>query len=158
MIPTLNFKSRWPGEAARRRARSNSFWKRLGRYFRRTRSKRRQSGFRSGIGARALERGRDMSGLKQPRLGIVATALIIAISLGFVSLFSFATFTGWVAFFLLCLIPMQIVTVVTWGGNPAFAARQAQPMKGLVLMVSTFIIGTDVAGITHRTTVGGIHA
>ena len=97
-----------------------------------------------------------MSGLKQPWLGIVATALIIAISLGFVSLFSFATFTGWVAFFLLCLIPMQIVTVVTWGANPAFAARQTQAMKGLVLMVSTFIIGTVVAGLTHATIGGGI--
>ena len=58
-----------------------------------------------------------MATLKQPVLGIVATAVIVALSLGFVSLFTFPTFTGWVAYLLLCIIPMQIVGAVTWGAN-----------------------------------------
>ncbi len=56
-----------------------------------------------------------MSGLKQPVLGILATALIIAISLGFISLFDFPKFSGWIATFLLCIIPMEIVMGVTGG-------------------------------------------
>ena len=56
-----------------------------------------------------------MADLKQPAIGIAATAIVIAISLGFISLFDFPTFSGWVAYFLLCVIPIQIVMVVTWG-------------------------------------------
>ena len=35
--------------------------------------------------------------MKQPAVGIVSTLVIAAIALSFISLFSFATFTGWVA-------------------------------------------------------------
>ena len=48
-----------------------------------------------------------MSTVKQPVLGVVATAVVVALSLGFISLFAFPTFTGWVAYFLLCVIPMH---------------------------------------------------
>ena len=36
--------------------------------------------------------------MKQPALGIVASVLVMAISLGFVSLFALPTFTTWVAY------------------------------------------------------------
>jgi hypothetical protein len=97
-----------------------------------------------------------MSGLKQPLTGIVATALIVVISLLFVSLFSLPTFTGWVAYLLLCLIPIQIITVVTWGSNPSFAGRYRQPAKGFVLMLNTLFVGLIVAAVSHRTIGGGI--
>jgi hypothetical protein len=97
-----------------------------------------------------------MSGLKQPLLGIVATALVIAISLFFVSLFELPVFTGWVAYLLLCVIPMQIVTAVLWGSNPGFAARQSQPVKGILLTVSTLIVGAIVAFVSFVTIGGGI--
>ena len=45
----------------------------------------------------------------QPAVGIVATGLMIALALGFISFFTFPVFTGWVAYFLLCVIPIQIV-------------------------------------------------
>ncbi len=84
--------------------------------------------------------------MKQPTLGIVSTALIIAVSLGFVHLFSFATFTGWVAYYLLCLIPMQIVTAVLWKcQHPAFAGKAPQPLKGLLLLVTCLVVGAIVA-------------
>lgn len=73
--------------------------------------------------------------MKQPVLGLVATALIIAVSLGFISLFDFDAFLGWVSYVLICLIPMEIVVGVAWGANPAFAAKLTQPVKGLVLML-----------------------
>ena len=56
------------------------------------------------------------------------------IARGFVSLFDFPTFGGWVTYLMICFIPMQIVTAVTWGTNqPRFAAKQRQPLKGLLL-------------------------
>ena len=83
--------------------------------------------------------------MKQPALGILATILVIAVSLGIISLFDFPTFAGWMSYGLLCLIPMQIVVGVTWGANqPGFAARQSQPLKGLLLTLTTVVVGAIV--------------
>jgi len=97
-----------------------------------------------------------MATLKQPVLGIVATTVIVALSLGFVSLFTFPTFTGWVAYLLLCIIPMQIVGAVTWGANPGFAAALRQPQKGLVLVITTLLVGVVVATVSYLTIGGGV--
>lgn len=87
-----------------------------------------------------------MLGLKQPVLGVVATVLVMAVGLGLVSLFDFPDFAGWVSYLLLCLIPMQIVIGVSWGANqPGFAARQSQPAKGALLVLTTLVIGAIVA-------------
>src|SRR5437016_1296028 len=84
--------------------------------------------------------------MKQPGLGIAATVLVMALALGFVSLFSFPMFAGWVAYFLLCVIPIQIVMAVTWGtGHPSFAAKQPQPISGLLLTLFSLIVGAFVA-------------
>src|SRR5512134_1890720 len=98
-----------------------------------------------------------MAGLKQPWLGIVATALVIIAALTFISLFELPVFTGWVSYFLLCVIPMQIITAVLWGSNPAFAARQPQPLKGLTLTISTLVVGAIVAAVSFATIGGGVN-
>jgi len=95
--------------------------------------------------------------LKQPATGLVATLLVIAVSLGFISLFDFPTFSGWVTYALICLIPMEIVIAVTWGCNhPPFAAHRKQPLKGillaLILPIAGFIFGT----IYYYTAGGGL--
>ncbi len=96
-----------------------------------------------------------MSGLKQPVLGILATALIIAISLGFISLFDFPRFSGWVSTFLLCVIPMEIVMGVTWGmKQPRFAAERSQPVRGILFSVFALIVAAVVA-LAHWSGVGG---
>ena len=96
-----------------------------------------------------------MSGLKQPVLGVVATALIIAISLGFISLFDFPKFSGWIATFLLCIIPMEIVMGVTWGlKQPGFAAERSQPVRGILFSLIALATGVVVA-LAHWTGVGG---
>jgi hypothetical protein len=95
-----------------------------------------------------------MATLKQPVVGSVATVLVMAVALGFVSLFTLPVFTGWVSYFLLCLIPMQIVAVVTWGASPRFAAGLRQPLKGIVLMLTTIVVGVVVTAVTHAT-IGG---
>lgn len=73
--------------------------------------------------------------MKQPALGLLATAIIIVIALVYVSLFDFETFVGWASYALMVMIPMSIVAGVTWGANPDFAAKIPQPGKGLVLVL-----------------------
>jgi hypothetical protein len=85
-------------------------------------------------------------GLKQPVLGITAALLVMAVSIGFISLFDFPTFGTWVAYLMICIIPMQIVIGVTWrASQPAFAGKQRQPVKGVLLAALTVLVGAAVA-------------
>jgi hypothetical protein len=95
-----------------------------------------------------------VSRLKQPVVGILSTGLMVALALGFVSLFTFPVFTGWVAYFLLCLIPMQIVAAVTWRADPGFVSAQHQPAKGIVLTLTTLGVGVIVSALCFFT-IGG---
>jgi hypothetical protein len=93
--------------------------------------------------------------MKQPLLGIVATALVIFVSLAFIALFAFPTFGTWVAFLMICLIPMQIIVSITWGcKHPGFAATCSQPAKGILLTLMALVVGAVVA-VVHFSTVGG---
>jgi len=95
-----------------------------------------------------------LSGFKQPLLGILATALIMVISLGFISLFDFPRFSGWIATFLLCIIPMEIVMGVIWGmKQPVFAAERPQPVRGILFSILALVAGGIVA-LVHWTGVG----
>lgn len=95
--------------------------------------------------------------LQQPALGLVASALVIAISLGFVALFPAARFLGSVTYCLLCIIPMEIVIGVTWGCNqPGFAAKRTQPVKGALLALLAGIAGVAVVGAYFFTVGGGV--
>jgi hypothetical protein len=90
--------------------------------------------------------------LRQPMAGIAGTALVIAISLAFISLFSFDLFTGWVSYALLCVIPMEIVIGVTWGAKlPAMAAARRQPVRGLLLLLLNLLMGAVLAVICFET-------
>jgi hypothetical protein len=94
--------------------------------------------------------------MKQPALGIVATALIIAVSFGFISLFDFSTLGSWVIFVMAAIIPMEIVIGVAWGANPGFAAARPQPLKGILLVVVNIAIGVIVGAICHAVVGGSI--
>ena len=85
--------------------------------------------------------------MRQPWLGVVSSAVVIAIALGFIALFDFASFTGSVSFFMLGLIPMQIVMVVLWGANPSFASALGQPVKGIVLTLVAVVAAVVVMPI-----------
>jgi hypothetical protein len=82
--------------------------------------------------------------VRQPLLGVVASAVVIAIALGFIALFDFPSFVGSVSFFMLGLIPMQIVMVVLWGANPSFASSLRQPIKGIVLTLVAVVVAIVV--------------
>ena len=96
--------------------------------------------------------------MKQPAAGLVATLAIVAISLGFISLFSFSIFSGWVAYLIDCIIPMQILIGVTWGGKyPGFAASRPQPLKGLLLLLVNLAVGAVFAAVLWMTVGHGIN-
>src|ERR1051326_1249647 len=93
--------------------------------------------------------------LKQPVTGLVATTIIILISFGFIALFDFPAFSGWVTYALICVIPMEIVIGVTWAcQHPNFAAKRGQPAKGLMLALLLPLAGI-IVGITYFYTAGG---
>ncbi len=95
--------------------------------------------------------------MKQPALGIVATVLIMAVSLGFISLFDYPTFAGWVTFVMASIIPMEVLMGVTWGANlPGFAASRSQPLKGILLVLVNVVVGVVVGGIYHTVVGKGI--
>ncbi|HEX5432462.1 MAG TPA: hypothetical protein VFW83_10880, partial [Bryobacteraceae bacterium] len=95
---------------------------------------------------------------KQPLIGIASTILIILISLGFISLFSFPLFSGWICYFLLSIIPMQIVMGVTWGGkHPGFAASKKQPLKGILMTLFLCAVGVVVGGIYFAVPGGSVN-
>jgi len=86
--------------------------------------------------------------MKQPALGLVASVLVMAISLGVIALIPAAKFLGSVTYALACIIPMEIVIGVAWGcKHPQFAAKLGQPMKGLMLALLTVVVGVVVAGV-----------
>ncbi|MGH9647041.1 MAG: hypothetical protein ACRD4E_09520 [Bryobacteraceae bacterium] len=94
--------------------------------------------------------------MKQPALGIVATALVIAVSFGFISLFDFSTLGSWVIFVMAAIIPMEIVIGVTWGANPGFVSSRPQPLKGILLVLVNIAVGLIVGGICHSVVGGAI--
>jgi hypothetical protein len=79
----------------------------------------------------------------------VASAIVMAIALGYIAMFAFGTFVGWVSFFMLGLIPMQVVAVVLWGGNPGFARWLRQPVKGVALVIVTIVASAVCTAIAH---------
>jgi len=94
--------------------------------------------------------------MTQPALGIVSSAVVVLIALAFISLFDFGTFAGPVSFYMLGLIPMQVVMVVLWGANPAFVSRLRQPLKGLVLTLVAVGVAVVVMPIALNLTGEGV--
>jgi hypothetical protein len=84
--------------------------------------------------------------MKQPALGVIASLLVMAVALCFISLFAGATFMGWIAYCTICFIPMEVVIGITWSTNyPAFAGARPQPAKGLLLVLICLAAGAVVA-------------
>ncbi len=89
--------------------------------------------------------------MTQPALGLLSSAIVMAIALAFVSAFDFPTFAGWVAFVMLGLIPMQVMIVVLWGASPSFASGLRQPVKGIVLILLTAVATAVISPVVFMT-------
>ena len=94
--------------------------------------------------------------MTQPALGLISSAIVMALALGLISLFDFGTFAGWVAFVMLGLIPMQVVMVVLWGANPGFAAALKQPVKGVALVLVSIVATALLSPIVFMTVGEGV--
>jgi hypothetical protein len=92
----------------------------------------------------------------QPARGLLSSAIVMAIALGFISLFDVGTFAGWVAFVMLGLIPMQVVAVVLWSANPGFVSGLRQPVKGIVLVLVTVVATALITPLIYMTVGEGI--
>jgi hypothetical protein len=92
--------------------------------------------------------------MKQPLLGVVATAIVIAVSLAFLALFDFPLFVGWVAFVMLCLVPPQVVMAVI-ATHPPFAPH-TQPGRGVVLLATNVVAALVIAWIVWLTVGEGV--
>ena len=95
--------------------------------------------------------------MKQPLLGLVATAIGIVVALVFISLFSLPAFNGPVAFYLLCAIPFQVMAVVVWGANPSFVAKLSQPGKGAALLAVNLVAMAIITPLALMVTGEGIN-
>jgi hypothetical protein len=89
--------------------------------------------------------------VKQPALGIAATAIVIAISFGFIALWDFGPFNGWVSFFTMSFIPFEVMAGVLWNGRPPFLAAMRQPARGAALIALTLAVGVLVSQVVYRT-------
>ena len=94
--------------------------------------------------------------MTQPALGLLSSAIVIVIALGFVSAFDFGMFAGWVSFVMLGLIPMQVVIAVLWGANPGFVAGMRQPAKGIVLVLVTVVATAVISPLVFMTVGEGV--
>jgi hypothetical protein len=93
--------------------------------------------------------------LKQPVAGLVATALVIAVSLLYISLWDFPTFAGWASYCLVAIVPVEVMIGVIWGYKiPSFAASKPQPLKGILLTLTLAVIA-GIFGVVYFQTAGG---
>ena len=89
--------------------------------------------------------------MKQPLLGIVSLIAVVIIALGIISLFEEATFSTWVAWLFMALVPMQLVMAMVWQTNyPAFLTTMPQPLKGLVMTLITMAVGLSLAFLSYH--------
>ena len=90
--------------------------------------------------------------IKQPILGILGLVIAMAISLVIVSLFSAAMFGGWVTYFVATCVPVEVVmALVLQTQYPAFLKDMKQPMKGIALLIITFIVAGIISLAVYYT-------
>lgn len=93
--------------------------------------------------------------MKQPALGIAATALIIVISFATIAVLGPSLFMGWASYALMGAIPFAIVVGAFWQGKePAAIAGLGQPVRGLAYLVLAAIVAAIVS-VIHWATRGG---
>jgi len=94
---------------------------------------------------------------KQPILGVLATFLVVAVSLLISVSIAPITMIAWVTLLFVAMVPPQIVlTLALQGQHPAFIARLPQPLRGVAFCILTALIGLPIAAIANATLGGGI--
>ena len=95
-------------------------------------------------------------GLKQPVTGIVATTLMILLALFYISRFTFPEFAGWGSYYIIGLIPMQVMAGILWGGKQNFMPGLPQPFRGLASLAVVVVVGGILSYLCWQIIGGGI--
>ena len=95
--------------------------------------------------------------LKHPALGVLATFLIVVLSLLISVSMAPTTMIAWITLLLVAMVPPQIVlTLALHGEHPASLAKLPQPFRGLAFCALTAIIGVPIAAAANATLGGGL--
>jgi hypothetical protein len=95
--------------------------------------------------------------MKHPVLGVLATILVVALSLFISVSMAPMTMIAWVTLLLVAMVPPQIVlTLALQGQHPASLAKLPQPLRGIAFCILTAIIGLPIAAIANATVGGGM--
>lgn len=105
-----------------------------------------------GTGATPHTKGSTM---KQPALGVVATATTIVLSWLVILALGTDLFMGWASYALMGAIPYAILVGAFWKGeHPAAVARLGQPLKGLAYL-GLAAVAAAVVSLVHWQLRGG---
>lgn len=86
--------------------------------------------------------------MKQPILGIVGLIIVMVVAMAIISLFTADQFAGWVTYFVAVCVPVEVVIGMVWQlSYPSFVKDMGQPMKGITLVILTFIIAAIFTAI-----------
>src|SRR5690606_19784827 len=108
-----------------------------------------------GTGAASRKEALDM---KQPALGITATAVVVAISWVVILLLGADLFMGWASYALMGAIPFAILVGAFWKGeHPAALERLGQPAKGVAYVGLAAVVAAVVSVIHWQVRGGGMN-
>lgn len=94
---------------------------------------------------------------RQPLVGVVATALMIGVSLVVIAAMDWPLFRDWVSYYLMCTIPFAFVVGAFWHGqHPRWVAGLAQPLRGLGYLLLAALVGVVVAVLAGLVIGGGL--
>ena len=95
--------------------------------------------------------------LNHPALGVLATFLVVALSLLISVSIAPMTMIAWITLLLVAMVPPQIVlTLALQGQHPASLARLPQPWRGVAFCILTVLVGLPIAAVANATVGGGI--
>lgn len=96
--------------------------------------------------------------MKQPALGIVATAVVVVISWVVIALLGADLFMGWASYALMGAIPFAILVGAFWKSeHPAALGRLGQPAKGAAYLGLTAVVAAVVSVIHWQLRGGGMN-
>lgn len=94
---------------------------------------------------------------RQPVVGIIASILVVAVSVWVSLAFQTNFFLSWVNLFMVSMVPVQIVISLVWQcKQPESIGRLHQPIKGIAFLILTVAVGVVVAVLSNRTIGGGL--
>ena len=101
--------------------------------------------------------GNRMNIGRQPTVGIIASILVVAVSILVSDELRPDFFLSWVNLLMVSMVPIQIVISLVWHcKQPESIGRLPQPVRGLAFLLLTVAVGVLVAVVSNHTIGGGL--